>query len=169
MTDATQPPPRRQTPTARRMHQRAPAREHEIKVRLSGAEYARLKGGLYSRDDFDPARKAERPKRYAQPDPEREAQFSEKLERLKGMRREYHRQRYGIRDLPEPRPIDRQSPAPQIEPLDDYAARVLGDGAIAASDEAIEDAPSTQRARRAMAAREEEEALEQDEHHRRHL
>jgi hypothetical protein len=129
----------------------------------------RLKGGLYSRGDFDPARKAERPKRYAQPDPVREAQFSEKLERLKAMRRAYHLKRYGARDLPEPRAIDRHSPAPQIEPLDDYVQRVLGDGALPARDEAIEDALSTRRARRAMAAREEEEALEQDEHHRRHL
>jgi hypothetical protein len=129
----------------------------------------RLKGGLYSRDDFDPARRAERPKRYAQPDPEREAQFSEKLERLKAMRRAYHLKRYGARGLPEPRAIDRSDPAPQIEALDNYAARVLGDDAIPASDEAIEAAPSTQRARRARAAREEEEALEQDEHHRRHL
>jgi hypothetical protein len=129
----------------------------------------RLKGGLYSRDDFDPGRKAERPKRYAQPDPEREAQFSEKLEWLKAMRRAYHLKRYGARDLPEPRPIDRHSPAPQIEPLDDYVQRVLGDGAIPASDEAIEAAPSTRRLRRVMAARDEEEALEQDEHHRRHL
>jgi hypothetical protein len=129
----------------------------------------RLKGGLYSRDDFDPARRVERPKRYAQPDPAREAQFSEKLERLKAMRRAYHLKRYGARGLPEPRPIDRNDRAPQIEALDDYVQRILGDDAILARDEAIEAAPSTQRARRARAAREEEEALEQDEHHRRHL
>jgi hypothetical protein len=129
----------------------------------------RLKGGLYSRDDFDPGRKAERPKRYAQPDPEREAQFCEKLERLKAMRREYHRQRYGVRDIPEPRRIDPNAPAAQIEPLDDYVQRVLGDGAIPASDEAIEQAPSSRRERRAQQAREEEEALKQDAHHRRHL
>jgi hypothetical protein len=43
MPDTTQPPPRRQTRTARRIRQRDPAREHEIKVRLSSAEYERLK------------------------------------------------------------------------------------------------------------------------------
>ena len=129
----------------------------------------RLKGGLYSRDDFNPARKAERPKRYAQPDPEREAQFAEQLERLKAMRRAYHLQRYGVRDVPEPRQMERGARAPEIEALDDYIQRVLGDEAIPARDEAIQAAPSTRRARRAKAAREEEAALEQDEHHRRHL
>jgi hypothetical protein len=129
----------------------------------------RLKGGLYARDDFDPARKAARPKRYAQPDPEREAQFAEQHERLKAMRRAYHLKRYGARDLLEPKPIDRSERAPEIEALDDYVQRVLGDEAIPARDEATQAAPSTRRARRAMAAREEEEALEQDEHHRRHL
>ena len=85
------------------------------------------------------------------------------------MRREYHRQRYGVRDVPEPRQMDPNDPAAQIEPLDDYVQRVLGDGAIPASDEAIEQAPSSRRERRAREAREEEEALEQDAHHRRHL
>jgi hypothetical protein len=65
----------------------------------------RLKGGLYACDDFDPARKAERPKRYARPDPAREAQFAEQHERLKALRRAYHLERYGAREVPEPRPI----------------------------------------------------------------
>jgi hypothetical protein len=43
MPDETSPPPRRHKRTAPRLRQRAPAREHAIKVRLSGAEYERLK------------------------------------------------------------------------------------------------------------------------------
>jgi DNA-binding FrmR family transcriptional regulator len=43
MPDEIQPRPRRRKRTAPRLRQRAPAREHAIKVRLSGAEYERLK------------------------------------------------------------------------------------------------------------------------------
>jgi DNA-binding FrmR family transcriptional regulator len=43
MTDEIQPRPRRHKRTAPRLRQRAPAREHAIKVRLSSAEYERLK------------------------------------------------------------------------------------------------------------------------------
>jgi hypothetical protein len=62
MTDEIQPPPRRETRTARRVCQRDPAREHEIKVRLSSAEYARLKAvaasagkppAVFLREHFD--------------------------------------------------------------------------------------------------------------------
>jgi predicted DNA-binding protein len=65
MPDATQPPPRRETRTARRGRQRDPAREHEIKVRLSSAEYARLKAvaasagkppAVFLREHFDEVR-----------------------------------------------------------------------------------------------------------------
>jgi hypothetical protein len=62
MTDAIHPPPRRQRRTAR---QRAPAREHEIKIRLSNAEYDRLKAvaasagkppAVFLREHFDEVR-----------------------------------------------------------------------------------------------------------------
>jgi hypothetical protein len=43
MPDEIQPQLRRHKRTAPRRRQRAPAREHAIKVRLSGAEYERLK------------------------------------------------------------------------------------------------------------------------------
>jgi DNA-binding FrmR family transcriptional regulator len=43
MPDATPPPPRRPKRTAPPLRQRTPAREHAIKVRLSSAEYERLK------------------------------------------------------------------------------------------------------------------------------
>jgi hypothetical protein len=63
MPDEIQPPPRRPKPrTARRLRERAPAREHEIKVRLSSAEYERLKAvaasvgkppAVFLREHFD--------------------------------------------------------------------------------------------------------------------
>jgi hypothetical protein len=63
MTDAVQPPSRRtRARTARRVRERAPAREHEIKVRLSSSEYARLKAvatsvgkppAVFLREHFD--------------------------------------------------------------------------------------------------------------------
>ena len=65
MTDAIQPTPRRERRTARRVRQRDPAREHEIKVRLSGAEYDRLKAiaasagkppAVFLREHFDEVR-----------------------------------------------------------------------------------------------------------------
>jgi Relaxase/Mobilisation nuclease domain len=129
----------------------------------------RLKGGLYSSEAFNARERTERPKRYARPDPTREAQFAEQLERLTTYRAAYHRQRYGARQAPEPLPIDRSHPEPQIEPLADYTQRVLGDEAILASREATEDAPSTERQRRRQEMREEEEALARGHHQRRHL
>jgi predicted DNA-binding protein len=62
MTDALRPRPHRERRTARRVRQRAPAREHEIKVRLSSAEYERLKAvaasmgkppAVFLREHFD--------------------------------------------------------------------------------------------------------------------
>jgi hypothetical protein len=63
MTDAIQPTSRRPRPgTARRVRERTPAREHEIKVRLSSAEYDRLKAkaalagkppAVFLREHFD--------------------------------------------------------------------------------------------------------------------
>jgi hypothetical protein len=63
MTDGIQPMPRRpRARTARRVRERAPAREREIKVRLSSAEYARLKAvaasvgkppAVFLREHFD--------------------------------------------------------------------------------------------------------------------
>jgi hypothetical protein len=129
----------------------------------------RLKGGLYSAQEFNARERITRPKRYAQADPAREAQFAEQLERLKTHRAAYHRQRYGARQAPEPLQIALDAPDPQIEKLGDYTQRVLGDEAILASREATEDAPSTERQRRRQEMREEEEALARGHHQRRHL
>ncbi len=120
----------------------------------------RLKGGLFSVKDFNVVERIERPKRYEQPDLEREAVFTAKLERLTSMRRLYHLQRYGLRDEPDPHPLEPGDPNAAIEPLNDYLERVLGDEAVRATDEAIEQAPSTQRQKRRQEMREEEE-LEQ--------
>jgi hypothetical protein len=124
---------------------------------------------LYSAQEFNARERITRPKRYAQADPAREARFSEQLERLKTHRAAYHRQRYGMRQAPEPLQIALDALAPQIEPLGDYTQRVLGDEAILASREATEDAPSTERQRRRQEMREEEEALARGHHQRRHL
>jgi predicted DNA binding CopG/RHH family protein len=60
--DISSTSPARKKRTAQRVRQRAPAREHEIKVRLSGAEYDRLKAkaasagkppAVFLREHFD--------------------------------------------------------------------------------------------------------------------
>jgi hypothetical protein len=88
---------------------------------------------------------------------------------LKSARTLYHQGRYGKNRLPEPRQIDMDNPAPQIEPLNDYAQRMLGDDAILATNDTIRDAPSSERQRRREAMREEEEAIARGHHQRRHL
>ncbi len=129
----------------------------------------RLKGGLYSAKDFDPTKQVERPKRYAEPSPERAQQFSEKLDRLSSMRRQYHEGRYGKRSEPPPLALELDGTLPVIEPLDAYVQRVLGDDAIVVTPESESDAPSTRRRALKEAMREEEEEIQKQKTQRRSL
>jgi hypothetical protein len=114
-------------------------------------EHIRLKGGLYSEARFDPRQPG--PTRYGTPDPERAAALAAKLEGFTGARARYHLERYGPRDsggavtqeIEGPTP-----PGPDMEPLEAYLERRLGDARIppARHDDDEPPAPSTRRRQR---------------------
>jgi hypothetical protein len=117
-------------------------------------EKIRLKGGLYSQAHFDPRQSDAERTIYNRPNPERAAALAAKLEGLAADRAEYHRERYGPRDLGEPLSLDRNGPEPgqghSVEPLALYLERQLGHDAIlpARHDDDNPPAPSTRRRQR---------------------
>jgi hypothetical protein len=61
-------------------------------------ERVRLKGGVYSPDNFNPRHTAGPQVRYGIPDPPRATEIAAKLDRLAAARARYHQDRYGIPD-----------------------------------------------------------------------
>jgi hypothetical protein len=89
----------------------------------------RLKGGLYSRNDFNARELAARGVRYGIPDPQRAAALAAQLEPMVAARARFHQLRYGTGD--EARAPDReQTPGQGVELLSQYIEHHLGADAL---------------------------------------
>jgi hypothetical protein len=128
-------------------------------------EHIRLKGGLYSETRFEPRQPG--PVRYGTPDAARAAALASQLEGLTAARARYHLERYGPRDsgggvtqeVEGPTP-----PGPDMEPLETYLERRLGDARIppAGPDDDEPPAPSTRRRQRRQRMQQAAETIERE-------